>query len=206
MAYQGTLVFRLQEMDTTVLQHQQRLSDIDDKLANDTRIKLAQAGVRKAQSDLEPLQKQQRDIEHQIDAIRDKQQSTEKRLYSGTVKNTKEMRDMQQEIESLKRRLESLDDDLLEMMLAVEAAQEALDGKEAKLADVLKAAESDHADLLAEKRDLEAEINKLQDDRPGMAQSLNPDILTRYENLRPRKANRPVSLLRDGTNCSICGV
>ncbi|MGB1285543.1 MAG: zinc ribbon domain-containing protein [Aggregatilineales bacterium] len=206
MAYQGAILYRLQEIDTTIQSHEKRLKEIDVKLGNDVRVKLAQAAVTDAENKLKPLQVSQRDAEHQIEATKAKQQRTETRLYSGTVKNPKEMQDMQTEIVSLKKRHSDLEDNLLEAMMAVEEAQDTLNNAEAALARVHSEMEADHADLLSEKSTIESEISTLNGERPGVTDIADAGMLSKYEALRPRKANRPMALLKDGTNCSACGV
>ena len=206
MAYQGSILYQLQEIDTGVVQRQKRLSEIEAELGNDVRVKLAQSKVESSEKVLKPLQTKQRDIELQIDSTKQKHTTTEQRLYSGNVKNPKELQDMQNELASLKRRTAELEDQLLEAMMEVEEAQETVSDAQSSLEQVLSEAEADHADLLAEKRDLEGQIEDFQGRRPGVVESLSGALLKRYEQLRPSKGNRPLALLKDGTNCGVCGV
>ena len=64
-------------------------------------------------------------IQEEIDTVDRKRISGEKRLYSGTVTNTKELQDLQDEGVALKRRIVALEDRQLEAMIAQEDAETA---------------------------------------------------------------------------------
>lgn len=206
MAYQGEALYRLQEIDLSLLANRKRLKAIAASLANDVAVRTAQEQVEAAEATLKPLQTKQRDLELQIQSTQNKRKTTEQRLYSGNVKNPKELQDMQQEIESLKRWHSELEDRLLEVMVEMDDAQTLLETNQAELESVLASRESENADLFAEKRELEAANEELSAQREALAGQIEAASLERYETMRPKKGNRPMARMSGENSCGACGV
>lgn len=205
MRYPGDALYQLQQIDLALLQQQKRLKEIRQLLENNEAVQAAQAAVQAAQAYLKPHQVQQRDLELQSQSAKSKRDATEQRLYSGQVKNPRELQDMQSEIESLKKRLEDLDEKLLVTMEEVEQAQAALDTAQQTLITVTQRVEEEHRDLVQEKLMTETRIGRLEAERASIVPMIAPENLQLYNTLKPQKANRPISLLTDDT-CSVCGI
>ena len=120
---QGKALYELQQIDLTLIQHNKRLQAIAAQLADNAAVQTAQAAIDDAEAALKPLRTKLRDIELQVQSTRTKRETTEKRLYSGSVTNPKELNDMQNEIASLKKWLSELEDRTLEAMVEVEDAE-----------------------------------------------------------------------------------
>lgn len=202
---QAQALYRLQQSELTIQRARQRIKEIDADLSNNEELQNAQKQLDKANATLQPLQNKQKDLELQIQSTLEKRKVTEAHLYSGNVKNPKEMTDMQQEIESLNRWHAELEDRLLETLLMVEEAQQQVDTAHENLAHVEARVGEQHQDLISEKASLTTEINENMEKRTGLLDLITPENKTRYNNLKPRKANQPVSVL-NGTTCTICGV
>jgi uncharacterized protein len=205
MTTQAEALYHLQQIDLALLDSHKRLQAIAAKLADSKTVQAAKAKTETAQKQLKPLQTQLRDLELLLQSTRSKRDTTEKRLYSGTVKNPKELQDMQHEIEALKRRDAELEDDILTAMVSVDESQTVLTEAETGLAQVTAAWESEHQELLNEKQTLEAEVNRLEQQRVSAAAAVSSENLTLYNTLKPQKANRAVSKLV-GDSCSVCGI
>jgi uncharacterized protein len=203
---QGKALYELQQIDLTLLQHNKRLQAIAAQLADNAAVQAAQAEVNSAESTLKPLRTKLRDIELQVQSTRSKRESTEKRLYSGSVTNPKELSDMQNEIESLKKWLAELEDRTLEAMVEVEDAEAVLTDAQSILDKVLNNVAAENKDLLSEKQRLESEVSKFQQKRIGAADDVTETNLKLYESLRPQKANQPVAHLTPDDTCSMCGI
>ncbi len=205
MTYQGDTLYQLQQIDLTLSQQQKRLQEIRHLLENNEAVQTAQAALTAAQADLKPRQTLVRDLELQSQAAKEKQAAAETRLYSGQVKNPRELQDMQNEIESLKRRLADLDEKLLEGMAAVEEKQTVLATAQATFDAVARQVEEKYRDLVEERVMIEARITRLQTDRSTLGANLTSESLRLYDTLKPQKANRPISLFTENT-CSVCGI
>jgi predicted nucleic acid-binding Zn-ribbon protein len=202
---QPEILFQLQDIDLTVLRSRQRIQAIDQLLANDEAIRSAQNRLTEAQNTLTPLRARARNLEHEIQANESKSQTSEQQLYSGAIKNTKEMQDMQQEIESLKKWHSELETQLLETMMSVEAAEAALAEAESALAAITTSRGDEHRQLLDERQDLQTRVQQLRQRREQVLKDILPANLQLYDKLRPRKHNQPVALM-EGNTCGICGV
>ncbi len=202
---QAEALYRLQTIDLSLLQKQQRLKTIDAALNNSQLVADAQSCVNAAQQTLTPLRSKTRSLELELQTNLTKTQTTEEQLYSGRVRNPKEMQDMQHEIASLKKWHGELEDKLLTLMLDVEAAEGALADAEAQLQDAQRTHESEHSQLLKEQAALQAEVKALQAQRTEAASAVTPENLKIYTAMRPKKSNQPIAILKD-RSCSVCGV
>jgi uncharacterized protein len=202
---QAEALYHLQEIDLNIAQAQKRLSEIAAALSDNKVILDAQSQVETAQQTLTPLQSKARSLELDIQTNSDKIRSTDQQLYSGKVRNPKELQEMQQEIQSLKNRNSELEDSLLEMMLKVENAEAELNQKQAALEALTSNFESDHRHLLDEQKKLQGEVKAQQQKREGALPPIAAASLKMYNALRPRKNNQPIALLVNGS-CSVCRV
>src|SRR3954447_17395833 len=123
---QASELYRLQEIDLSVHQHHKRLEEIAAQLADNKALTEAQQKVTSDQQVLAPRQTKVRKLEQEIQTNTAKLRQTDENLYSGRVRNPKELQDMQQEIQSLKKRNQELEDVLLETMMSVDTADAAL--------------------------------------------------------------------------------
>jgi predicted nucleic acid-binding Zn-ribbon protein len=202
---QAEALYHLQEIDLIIAQAQKRLNEIAAALSDNKVILEAQAKVNAAQKILAPLQTRLRNLELEIQTNADKIRLTDEQLYSGRVRNPKELQDMQQEIQSLKNRNAELEDILLEIMMSVENADAMLSEKQVTLQQLTTAWEDDHQHLLDEQKKLQGEVSLHQQKREEALPPVMPDSLKAYNTLRPRKNNQPVALLVNGS-CSVCRV
>lgn len=202
---QPEVLYRLQEIELNLIQRQKRVSEITAALTNNQAVISAQAEVAAAENVLNPLQRKTRQLEAEIQANNIKVQQTDEQLYSGRVRNPKELQDLQNEIKSLKKRNSELEDTLLENMMVVEEAESVLAEKQSLLKNTLADGESAHTQLLAEQEKLKAEYAVFQQRRQQVLPEVEPENLKIYNALRPKKNNQPVALLVD-ESCTACRV
>lgn len=202
---QPETLYRLQEVDLNIARTQRRLKQIADILGDDEQIRAAQGQVTAAQDELSPLRSRLRQLEYDIQLNEDKARTTEQQLYSGAIKNTKEMRDMQQEIEALKRWHGELENMLLEAMFATEESEARLSGVQAKLAEVTASKGDEHRQLLEEQARLLQDLETYKARRSQVLTEVLPENLKIYNTMKTKKNLQPIALMT-GNTCSICGV
>lgn len=198
-------LYRLQEIELALLRNQKRLGEITALLADSHSVAEAQSQAQAAQQALTPLQTRARNLELEIQSNADKIRATDEHLYSGRVRNPKEMQDMQQEIQSLKKRGANLEDTLLDVMMAVEDAEARVKAARDRLQQVTADWESQNRQLLDEQTRLKADQARLHQQRKQALEAVDADSLAVYNALKPRKQNQPVAVL-EGDTCSACGV
>jgi hypothetical protein len=205
MASTATLLYRLQTLDLAIAQRRARIDEINTLLSSDERVIRAQHTLDEAEKALKPHQTRARDLDLEIKSIAQKIKLTDENLYSGNVKNPKEMTEMQEEIASLQRRQSQLEDELLETMMQTDEGQAKVNQALDALAQAKGTQASTQADLLAEKERLEMEVAGFEAQRAQGAATIEAASLKVYEALRPRKGGRAVALLKNDS-CGMCNI
>lgn len=199
------LLQRLQEIDDEIGAGKRRLREV--LLAQKGNPALEEARSRRAVTEaaLREGRSQQKGMEQQLNQVVDKRRRSSDRLYSGTVSNPKELSDLQNEIDALARRRSDLEDSLLELMIEVEAAQEADDVAGAELEE-MEAAWAEQREALAGEQDrLAARLNALLEQRQKQAAAVDASFLSAYESTRQKRGGVAVAVVKDGL-CQACGV
>lgn len=202
---QARALYQVQELELGIIERTKKIKAIHARLQDDETVKALQARFDAARSSLKLIVKRIHEMETQIEAVVTKQQATESRLYSGHVKNPKELQDMQMEVDALTRRRAELDDQLLLLMMERDEAHQTFVHSEGALNKAQAEQEAEHQNLLEEKISLTREIEELMAERKNTLRQIQPDVLKTYNSLRTAKANRPVSVLKDRT-CKVCGI
>jgi len=198
-------LLHLQDLELALVRGQKRLQVISAALADDAELSAASAELQAAEAALTPLRARARNLELEIQSNTQKAKSSEDQLYSGKVKNTKEMQDMQAEIAALKRRNGELEETLLETMVAVEEAEATQSAAEAHLSRVRASRSTDLQALTDEQSALQAQVVRLREQRKTAMAAIPAEPLARYNALRQPKNYQPVAVLQD-ESCSVCGV
>jgi hypothetical protein len=201
----GEALYRLQQLDSEHDAKQDRLTEIEVALRDDTALREARQALEKAEKRAREWQIKQRDLELEIESLVDKTSQSEERLYSGRVKNPKELSDLQAEVTSLKGRRRRLEDTLLEAMIEREEAEETRDEARAHLEEVETIWSTRQADLKAERETLQQRLEEIKQERDAVVPRIDADVLATYEKLRETKGGQAVTRVRDDT-CTGCGV
>ncbi|RMG82386.1 MAG: hypothetical protein D6712_14710 [Chloroflexi bacterium] len=202
---QAQALLRLQDIELAIRQKRKRLQEIESILNDNAAVIAAKQNVEKVEAELKPLRTRLRDLELEVKANETKQKSTEDKLYSGTVKNPKELTDLQREIEALKNWRTELENRMLELMMEIEDVEASLDAAQATLQQMQETEASKHQALIDEKQALEQAIAESMEQYRAAQASIDEDALKIYKEMRPQKGYRPVAAL-DGQNCGVCGV
>jgi predicted nucleic acid-binding Zn-ribbon protein len=198
-------LYRLQLLDLELDRARRRLHEIETLLAGNpaldhTRSETAQAdrALRLASSELKSLE-----LESQ--ALDEKIATEEQRLYAGQIRNPKEMLDLQQELDSLKRRRGALDDQMLALMEQVEQLRaDHLRCRQA-LAQAERNFAEDSVHLRAECEKLQAAMEGELEQREALCRSIPAQDIALYSAIRAKKPNGvAVALIKAGA-CSQCG-
>ncbi len=180
-------LYELQEIDLEIADEERRLEQAVSRLGNNDVIVEAQEKLDAEKKKLEELRRQQRALEGEIDDLASKIKAGNDELYSGRVKNPKELSNLQHEIELLKTkddRLETRDLELMEQAESVEGEVAELAGK---LEQVSAEWQREQEQLSKEKASLEVSLNDLRQKRQALAAEFDPKTVTLYEGLRKNK-------------------
>lgn len=196
---------RLQEIDLALDRARARLAEIERLMLGSTAVHTARRSHEQALAALRGGQAAVKDAERDVATQRVKLEGAERSLYGGAVRNPKELQDLQADVESLKRHLATLEDRLLEAMLALED----LESIARQAAETLSHAEAgllaEHASLTAERDQLQARAETLQGEREAALAGVAEKDLALYARLRESMGGKALVLLKDDS-CSACGV
>jgi hypothetical protein len=181
-----------------------RMAEIQRILEHDETLKAAAVQAEKAAGSHGEAQRISLNAENAVQDQRLKIEQNEASLYSGVVKNPKELQDLQNEVASLKRHLVTLEDRLLEAMVACEDTQAAYQDSQQRLEAERLRVTYQNVELTQELDELVKAKDKLTAERLAIAGSISEDLLTLYESLRRQKRGIAVSLITDNA-CEICG-
>lgn len=196
-------LYQLQQIDTEMNAKKQRLGAVLKALKGNPALLAAQKRVETAVAIVRELETRRQDQNLELQGLNQKAKNSENRLYSGKVKNPKELSDLQSEIASLGRRREQLEEEVLETMLALEEAQ-AEQAEATELRDALQAEWADEsATMEQEKKELALRLHTLTQKRKQQTASIPDRTLTTYENLAQRNNGVAVARLRVN-QCQAC--
>src|ERR1051325_5827149 len=116
-------LYRLQQVDSQMDQAQSRLRAIQQTLENDEILRAANAHLAAKEEIFRKANALLKQSEADFEKQRLKLEQTEASLYGGHVHNPKELQDLQKDVASLKKHLETLEERELEAMDAAEKAE-----------------------------------------------------------------------------------
>ena len=197
-------LYRLQQVDSQIVQIQARLKAIQQTLDNDKSLRAANeqlAAATGANKEAERLLKQsEADVEKQ----RSKIEQTEASLYGGKVHNPKELQDLQKDGASLKRHLETLEERELEAMIAAETTEKELQAAKTDLERVQSRLKEQHKDLAQESETLHKYLERLHSERQAVVTDIASQALAVYDQLRKQKRGLAITTIADNS-CEACG-
>jgi len=199
-------LLELQANDTTAdqLRHRRetlpersRLAELDQQRAT------VDSAIVEPKSRRDELAHQQRRFEDEIGTIEAKRVSVDQQLYGGGITSPREAQAMQADLESLLRRQTYLEDQVLELMEAIEPLDEELVGAAARLAEIAAERTETEASLSAAESEIDAELTQVTAARAALVAAVSPPLVAEYERLRPQYGGVAVAKLAHGT-CQGC--
>jgi uncharacterized protein len=197
-------LYRLQELDSQLDRIDKRLKEIEKALSDDRRVRKAQKVLDKAEEESNKIKIELHKIEDTVEDQRIKRKTTQASLFSGKIKNPKDLQDLQQDSEALGRYIAQLEDQQLEVMIDNESADLALEEAKKALQQAVGTAAEENASMLGEKTKLEEEKDRMLKEKEAVLGAVPGPNLTLYEQLRRTKRGVAVAAISDG-GCSLCG-
>jgi predicted nucleic acid-binding Zn-ribbon protein len=186
-------LYNLQQIDTDIRKKKQRLSEV---------VKL-QRETEHADEGLRTWETRHNDLNLELGGLNNEAGRTNQRLYSGNVKNPKELEDLQNKVQELSKRLSVLEDEILEAMIMIEDAQEEKESADQALAKVQTAWEKSQGSLQHEQNELALRLHELIAARNKLAPMIEKPLLAQYDQLISRKSGVAVAALADN-RCTGC--
>jgi predicted nucleic acid-binding Zn-ribbon protein len=197
-------LYQMQLVDSERDAKIQRLAVVEASLGPSEDVARAKQAASETQGSLDQLRAQLRDLELEIAGLHNKLKANQDRLYSGRVRNPKELSNLQEEAAALRRRESELEDYQLELMIAIEDDEAELAERQARLLQIETTWREEQARLQAEKEALEVDLTELEQDISGRRGRLGMADLAMYDDLRSGLGGVGVALLKRGI-CQVCG-
>jgi len=197
-------LYRLQQLDTRIDQIQARQKWIQDTLQNDASLRAATQTFTAADDKHKEATRALKQSEADVQKQRLKIEQTESSLYSGTVHNPKELQDLQKDIVSLKKFLETLEERELEAMLTAESAEKELQAALAELEHTQANVREQNRDLTLENESLGKELESLATQRKTIVTDIASTTLNTYDQLRKQRRGVAVAAINESA-CAACG-
>jgi predicted nucleic acid-binding Zn-ribbon protein len=198
-------LYELQEIDLDIERKTELLEQINSQIGKDDDLVSARVALDGARKQLMELEHQQRTAEWAVDEIEGKISSEEKKLYEGSVKNPRELMNLQQEVELLKEKRSKREEELLTAMIEVETAQQDTVKQQSALEVMEREWEEAQKRLSREKEESEAELDALAQRRSALTGQIETASLKTYEELRRVKQGLAVAKLVQG-RCQGCRI
>jgi predicted nucleic acid-binding Zn-ribbon protein len=198
-------LFRLQQLDSQLDKAHARMAEIEKMLQNDVELRSAQQHLQAELEKLNSLKAQLAKIEADTSNQQIKIELSESSLYGGKIKNPKELNDLEKEVASLKKHLLVLEERQLEAMFAVEEQLGVVQAAQDHLQNVENKIHQRNATCLGEKEMLSKDIQRLEREKQVTLESINPELLDKYQTIRNIKKGIAVVKVTQEKTCGACG-
>lgn len=201
---QISALYRLQQIDNALEHAQERLQEIERLLSDESALQMARAAAEETAKRQAEAERQLRRAEDDLQSLNLKIQQTEASLYSGHVRNPRELQDLQNDAIALKKHRNTLEERVIAAMLAAEEAAQEHVRRQEELARLVQEWETQKEALAHEQAGLQKDVLRLQAERAALLPTLSQTHLALYEELRQSRRGVAVIAIRDNA-CSACG-
>jgi predicted nucleic acid-binding Zn-ribbon protein len=197
-------LYRLEQLDAAIERDEAALAADKAKLGDRRVLEKARAKLDAVKKDLEERRTKHRAAEADVDDITARIESDEKKLYSGSMFNPKELTSLQHEVGMMKERRDELENTALEIIDGVEAAEKTAGDMTAAYAKLEKDWQAEQARLKGDIEQLTVALEKLRKERQETAAGIDKPALDLYGRIRQQK-KPAVSLVERGI-CQACRI
>jgi len=201
----GRQLYELQEVDLEIEAKGEALARVESRLGEREALDEAHAALSQERERLAELETSQRLGEGEVEDLRAKTALLEGKLYSGSVRNPKELTGLQEQVEHLKKRGRGQEDALLDIMTDVEAVQQRVNSKSRELERMEKSWREEQNSLSREQAELRAALATLEQRRKELIVRIDSASLELYQTLRVKRQGRAVAKVERGM-CQGCRI
>ena len=205
MAGQAQRLYELQVVDLETDDRTRRLEQVEAALGESEALIASRAALQEVVDHLHGQAAVMRDLEWKSDDLESKIKEFEGKLYGGTVKSSKELGNIQREVDMLKAAKRKDEDQELDIMSDIEASQERRREREQELAAVEAQWRQDQSALQNEREELLKRIEECRRSREAIAATIEQRHLVVYEKLRADRKGRAVARVEQNV-CQGCRI
>jgi hypothetical protein len=180
-------LYQLQEVDLELESNEQALNQIAGQLGESQAVLRTQAKLKLEHQHLEELKREQHSAEWEIDDLITKLATAEKKLYSGSIRNPKELTNLQHEIDGLKTKRDRLEDKALELMDKVELTETSVASQSSQLKQLEDEWQRQQQQLSSGLEQLKTILSDLKHKRQLLLAKTDPQAIEFYHQLKTQK-------------------
>jgi len=195
-------LYDLQQIDLDIQKEQEISDDIKRQLSENEALVQARAEVQAEKLRLSETEKQQRDLEYEIEDLRGSIKQLNDKLYSGKGQNPKELVSLEKELDIFKTKLRQREDDLLDLMADIESVEDRIKINGRKLKELEEQWRQEQKELMEKQAGVKSRLTELHRQRTAMASDIAGQALELYETIRSRKG-QAVARIEQG-RCQGC--
>ena len=197
-------LYELQELDTDIENTQQTLELKTGQLGKRDVLDAAQANLEAKRKELETLNHERREAEGELDDVTSKITSANEQLYGGRVTNSKELSNLQHEVNTLKDLSDRLETKTLEIIDRVEAAENTVATTTADYQKLETEWQQEQKQLADDIALLQKTLADLTEKRNNLAAPIESSAINLYERVRQQK-KQAVAKVEQGI-CRACSI
>jgi predicted nucleic acid-binding Zn-ribbon protein len=195
-------LYDLQQTDLNIQKEQDTLDDIKRHLTEKESLVQARSEIQAEKMHLAEIERQQRDLEYEVEDLRGSMKQLNDKLYGGKEKNPKELVSLEKELEIFKSKLRQKEDYLLDLMAEMESVQDRIKLSSEKLKKMEDEWQQEQKELTQRQAEVENRLSELHEERTAMASDIARQALELYEIIRSRKG-QAVAKIEQG-RCQGC--
>lgn len=196
---------QLQTLDSRIDADLERIATIEATVSNRSEYESARRDHQTRAAALKQIEAEQRDIELRAGQSRQQIADIEQRLYGGRVSSPRELGDLKQKGDELRRQLSSLEERELDLMEQIETQTASTQEAEDRLKQIVADRRVLETSLLEERKTLAAEVRASQTERDTLRPTVDAAALHTYDRLRGTRGGIAVVAVRQRT-CQGCRV
>lgn len=198
-------LYELQQVDLAIARVSAHRASLNDGTAEREAVTQAAAHRHDLQQQLAALRAQLRALELEAQSLQQKRAGVEADMYSGRVRNPKELASMQEELSGLDRQRSRLDDEMLGLLEEVERLEPQERGAAAALEAAQASLSRQTASFQQAAEAADREMVSLNGQRESLVGGLEEHLVRRYDRLRERKGGVAIVAVDHGI-CEGCHV
>jgi uncharacterized protein len=195
---------QLQRIDSRIDAISARTIVLEKQMTSNPLVANAQSNLAIIQKELSSFQAYYNDLEEKSNSKKLKIEQSQSSLYSGTIKNPKELQDLQTEITSLKTSLSILEDEQLSALIQIEEIQKKEAEASKELQNEISKNTIDNGHMVAEISAFAIELERIKSEKDAIIEQISKTYYDHYCDLRKLKKGLAVSVIEE-CSCSICG-
>lgn len=197
-------LYKLQQVDLELQRKQQGLGEVENQLNDNKALIAAEPKLASQKKQLEDAKKKQMSAEWELEDLQEKVRQIDSKLYSGKIKDHKELANLEKEVRSLKSQIGAKEDALLGLMSQVEELEVEVKTTAEDLERLKREWEQRQETFRPRKSEIETALTKLRGDRNGLAQQIDSEAFNIYERIKLTKGQAVVKVERG--KCQGCHI